>query len=111
MTTDAAARRAAFEQYAKPVREHVESEGGALFDAALVDGRFRGAAALLLLNYLHARSVLIVHDFWPRLDVYMPVLRYYDVVGRTRTVAVLMRKRRLPPGWEGAYIAYANTTV
>ena len=61
-------------------------------DAALVDGRFRAAAALALLPLLSNRSVVLVHDFWTRPAHYAPILRHYDVIGRARTVAALRRK-------------------
>ena len=84
------------------------TSAGVLFDAALVDGRFRLAAALKLLNFVHSESVVFVHDFWMRMG---PVFRYnrlldfYDVIGRARSAVALRRKTQLPHGWERAFEA------
>ena len=79
------------------------------FDAALVDGRFRTAAALKLLPLLHRRSVLIIHDFWPRASKYFEDLSpYYDVIGRTRSVVVLKLKPQLPRDWEARQYAFIH---
>jgi hypothetical protein len=86
------------------------TSAGVLFDAALVDGRFRLAAALKLLNFVHGESVIFVHDFWMRQGKvfrYNRLLEYYDVIGRARSAVALRRKPRtqLPHGWERAFEA------
>ena len=60
-------------------------------DAALVDGRFRYQCALKILPYLHAKSVLLMHDFWLRRD-YHAVLEYYYVIGYARSVVALKNR-------------------
>ena len=83
---------------------------GITFDAALIDGRFRVAATLKLLNHVHADSVIFIHDFWLRLRNYNVVLRYYDVIGRARSAVVLKRKTPslLPDGWQEAHRRHTN---
>lgn len=71
------------------------------FDAALVDGRFRTACSLKLLNYLHEDSVLIIHDFFPRAkSSYHKVLDYFSIIGRSRSVVILKMKKQseMPAG-------------
>jgi len=66
------------------------------YDVALVDGRFRVACALKLLGYLDRKSILFVHDFWERalrLPDYREILKWYDVIGRTRSIAAFRMKR------------------
>jgi hypothetical protein len=100
-------------------------------DAALVDGRLRSPVALKLLNLLSPHATLVVHDFWSRLDhssaissynwnprkdtpkfkqSYGIVLKYYDVLGRDRTVAILRPKpvAERPIGWETAWKEYID---
>jgi len=79
------------------------------FDAALVDGRYRVACALKLLNYLSPESVLFIHDFWNR-PPYHKVFDYYDLVGTARTMVVLKKKsnERLPQGWDSAYRSFIH---
>jgi len=93
---------ATVEKFRQPLRK------GKL-DAALVDGRFRVPVALLLLTYIHDKSVVIIHDFSVR-PSYEPVLRYYDVIGRSRTVVALQRKRpsELPSGWKSAHEQFCH---
>jgi len=79
-----------------------EEEGEFVVDAALVDGRFRALAALKLLRHLRDRSVVFMHDFWHR-PIYLQTIKpFYNVIGRSRSAVVLMRKRpaELPPQWE-----------
>ena len=74
-----------------------------VFDAALVDGRFRVTAALKLLPHLHDRSVLFMHDFWNRRHAADHVVdKFYAVIGRARSVVVLKRKPAgsLPRDWQ-----------
>ena len=63
-------------------------------DIALVDGRFRYQCALKLLPFLHADSVLLMHDFWLRAD-YHAVFDYYYVIGYARSVVALKKKPNL----------------
>ena len=96
------------------------------FDAVLVDGRFRVACALRLLEYLGEGSILIMHDFWfravegftarayrngPKLPGYNIVLKYYDCIGRTRSIAILKKKKTLPADWREIYKSYMNNPV
>ena len=62
------------------------------FDLALVDGRFRVQCALKLLPFLTSDSVVLIHDFWVRIEVYRAVLEYYDVIGYARSVVALKKK-------------------
>ena len=80
----------------------VEDLDHAFFDVALVDGRFRVACALKLLNYLHSNSILFMHDFWVR-QQYHVVLEYYDVIGYARSVVALRKKSILPLGFKTVY--------
>lgn len=62
------------------------------FDAVLIDGRYRAAFAIFVMHLLTRRGVVFVHDFWPRFYEYRSyrrVLSYYEVIGRTRSLAVL----------------------
>eukprot|EP00470_Lotharella_oceanica_P012109 CAMPEP_0170186324 /NCGR_PEP_ID=MMETSP0040_2-20121228/38792_1 /TAXON_ID=641309 /ORGANISM="Lotharella oceanica, Strain CCMP622" /LENGTH=340 /DNA_ID=CAMNT_0010433015 /DNA_START=22 /DNA_END=1044 /DNA_ORIENTATION=- len=82
------------------------------YDAALVDGRYRVACALKLLAWLNENSVLILHDFWERQRrygyEYYHILKYYDVIGRTRSIALLRKKEvsDMPGEGEGHLVAY-----
>ena len=73
-------------------------------DAALVDGRFRAACALKLLHFLNKNGVLFMHDFWLRPE-YHVVLNYYNVIGHSRSIAVLRMKPVLerPADWRRAW--------
>lgn len=67
----------------------------------LIDGRVRLACALYVIRYLTDDSVVVIHDLMPRimsaevvgkrgnLDV---IFKYYDLIGRTRTIAAFRRK-------------------
>jgi hypothetical protein len=57
-----------------------------------VDGRFRVAVALKALWHIDAASVVIIHDWTPRLKEYGPVLQYYDIVDLVDNLVVLARK-------------------
>jgi len=88
------------------------------YDAALVDGRHRVACALKLLAYFDHNSILFMHDFWQRALTgtsiyansarYGIVLDYYDVIGRTRSVAALRKKsiEDMPNGGRNHLDAY-----
>ncbi len=79
------------------------------FDVILVDGRLRLACALKALNFVDEDSIVMIHDFWSRLHHYGPVLRYYDVLGQSRTAVVLRKKTKdLPPDWTTVYQTYTN---
>jgi hypothetical protein len=112
-------------QALEPYIHHVSLLGVAQFDVALVDGRFRVAAALRLLEYFGPESVLIVHDFWlravpgatrrayrhgPRVPGYNILLKYYFCIGRTRSVGVFKKRPVLPGNWREIYKSYMNNT-
>lgn len=88
----------------------VDSIGLPHYDAVFVDGRYRCACALKALNYVDSTSVVIMHDFWSRLHKYKRTLEYYDVIGRSRTVAILRKKKDsdLPEDWKIVYKEYSN---
>eukprot|EP00040_Diaphanoeca_grandis_P007300 m.40421 g.40421 ORF g.40421 m.40421 type:complete len:399 (+) comp18480_c0_seq1:392-1588(+) len=69
----------------------IDNVGIKLFDIALVDGRYRAACALKLLNYIGPKSVVFIHDFFARPKYYI-VFKYYDVIGYARSLVVLRRK-------------------
>ncbi|KAK3279409.1 hypothetical protein CYMTET_12707 [Cymbomonas tetramitiformis] len=87
----------------------IDTFGFSQLDMALVDGRFRVACALKLLNYFHDESVLLIHDFWTR-PQYGDVFRYYDLIGYTYSLAVLRRKnpRYLLEDWRMAWKRYLH---
>lgn len=85
----------------------IENTGTKSFDAALIDGRFRVAAALKLLPYLHDKSVLFMHDFWRRPN-YHAVFDYYDAIGYARSSVALVKKKTLPADWETAYLKHMH---
>jgi len=81
------------------------------YDAILVDGRFRQACALKALNYIDSeRSIVMFHDFWSRWEKYDFVLKYYNPIGRSRTIGILRRKplEELPDGWRTEYKIYST---
>ncbi len=86
----------------------IDSLGQKRFDAVLIDGRLRLACALKALNFVDKNSVVMIHDFWSRLDTYGNVTLYYDVIGQSRTAAVLRKKKddELPEDWATAYQRY-----
>lgn len=75
----------------------MDREEGA-FDVVLVDGRFRVACAAAAYEHLAPHHAVLVHDF-ERLH-YRPLLRIYDVVNITGTLAHLRKKS--PPKSEEA---------
>eukprot|EP00928_Gymnodinium_smaydae_P047514 TRINITY_DN31715_c0_g1_i1.p1 TRINITY_DN31715_c0_g1~~TRINITY_DN31715_c0_g1_i1.p1 ORF type:complete len:130 (+),score=4.81 TRINITY_DN31715_c0_g1_i1:157-546(+) len=89
--------------------EQIDSFGIRHLDAALVNGQYRVACALKLLNYFHKDSVLFVHAFWSR-PQYSVLLEYYDVIGTSSDLVVLRPKRRekLLDGWEIVYRNYLH---
>ena len=62
--------------------------------------------------------MVVVHDFWPRLNPldkdpsksYAPILDYYNVLGYTRSLVVLRRRppQTLPSDWDTAYLRYVG---
>lgn len=78
--------------------------GSDKIDFALVDGRFRVACVLKLLPFIHDNSIVVMHDFWLR-KVYHVVLKYYNVIGHTRSL-VFMRRKAMKPGWHLLYKKY-----
>ena len=54
----------------KPYVDAVETLGIRKFDAVLIDGRARLACALKVLPYLKEDSVVFIHDFYTRADIY-----------------------------------------
>jgi hypothetical protein len=79
------------------------------FDVALVDGRFRVQCALKLLPYLHSESVLLMHDFWVRYNIFKDVLGYYYVIGYARSVVALKKKEGIAKEVESnVYKRYMN---
>ena len=91
--------------YLHAIDEAARSLDPPIFEAALVDGRFRLASALRLLSHTTSESVVIVHDFWGRFHMYNPMLQYYNLLSYTRTLLVLRRKSDvdLPKGWQDVY--------
>lgn len=77
-----------------------------VFDVIMVDGRWRPACAIKVLNYMNEDSVLIIHDFWPR-ESYWKVLEYFEVIGRARTVVVLKAKVEVMK-WDNVSTLYTH---
>lgn len=85
----------AMDIYVNSVSRSTSETNVTKFDAALVDGRFRVQCALKLLPYLDPDSVVLIHDFWVRINAYGVVLEYYDVIGYARSVVALKKKTGL----------------
>ncbi|KAI7837901.1 hypothetical protein COHA_008282 [Chlorella ohadii] len=67
------------------------------FDAVLIDGRFRVACALKILNFLTEGSVVMIHDWKQRKDKYgPPLLEFYEMIEQADKLAVLRRR----PDWD-----------
>eukprot|EP00172_Hildenbrandia_rubra_P002739 Plantae.Rhodophyta-Hildenbrandia_rubra.ctg3826.p3 GENE.Plantae.Rhodophyta-Hildenbrandia_rubra.ctg3826~~Plantae.Rhodophyta-Hildenbrandia_rubra.ctg3826.p3 ORF type:complete len:260 (+),score=41.99 Plantae.Rhodophyta-Hildenbrandia_rubra.ctg3826:410-1189(+) len=77
--------------------DKIDDLGIAKFDAVLIDGRARLAAALKVLPYLKDSSVVILHDTARReKTIYKDIFDHYDVVEKNdggRGLAVLRRKQ------------------
>lgn len=56
------------------------------FDRVFIDGRARLACALKVLPYLKPDSLVFIHDFFSRTNLYGAVLQYYDEVARVLAV-------------------------
>jgi len=67
---------------AKNYVDSVDSLGVEKFDVVFIDGRARAACALRILGYLRPSSLVFIHDFFGRIDLYRGVLQYYDEVAR-----------------------------
>jgi hypothetical protein len=65
-----------------------------------VDGRFRVAVALKALWHIDAGSVVLIHDWPPRVGAYGRVLVYYDIVDEVDELVVLARKAEVD--WDAA---------
>jgi hypothetical protein len=72
-----------FEEYIKSVADF----GVAKFDRVLIDGRARAHVAKYLIthNYLHADSIVFIHDYFNRPYYFDVVKEYYDVLSEMRT--------------------------
>jgi hypothetical protein len=78
-------------------------------DVVLVDGRFRVAVALKALWHIDAASVVLIHDWPPRVGAYGRVLEYYDIVDEMDELVVLARKAEVDWGAAAADLArYVN---
>lgn len=66
----------------KPYVDAVDTLGIRKLDVVFIDGRARMACALKVLPYLKKDSVVFIHDFYTRIDIYKGVLKYYDEVAR-----------------------------
>ena len=69
----------------------MEASGGT-FDLVLVDGRFRAACALKVLQHATARTRVVMHDFTTHRasgDSYRAVLEWYQLVARNGSLVVL----------------------
>ena len=96
--------------YVNSLDTSMAGTGVTKFDVALVDGRFRLQCALKLLPHLNSESVLLMHDFWVRINDYKDVLKYYYVIGYARSV-VALRKIELGLSKDdelNVYIKYMN---
>ena len=71
-----------------------------IVDVVLVDGRFRVAVALKALWHIDAGSVVLIHDWPPRVGAYGRVLVYYDIVDEVDELVVLARKAEVD--WDAA---------
>lgn len=113
----------------------VEKLGVAKIDAALVDGRFRVACALRLLEFIGDDSIVIIHDFWfragpkytqkvaqgdtHRVPGYNIILKYYKCIGRSRSVGVFKRRKQtgvakeeqIPSDWREIYKSYIQNPL
>lgn len=56
------------------------------FDRVFIDGRARLACALKVLPYLKPDSLVFIHDFFSRTNLYGAVLQYYDEIARVLAV-------------------------
>eukprot|EP01083_Nonionella_stella_P084645 234367_1 len=75
-------------------RSYVEVMDGldvSRFDMVLIDGRFRVACALRALKYVDEKSFVVIHDFFDR-PHYHVVLKFYEVVQKSKTLAVLKKR-------------------
>ena len=82
-----------FRPYVDAVADRVSPALGATVNIGLVDGRFRVACALKLLDHVDpARHVVFVHDFLKHRAYYRPLLDYYDVLEWSDSLVALRRK-------------------
>ena len=79
------------------------------YDVVLIDGRFRFATALHVLRVVSQCSVVLIHDFYRRLNAsstgYAGVFEYYDELRRVDNLAVL---RPRPSGLAAARACYSQ---
>ncbi|PRW50975.1 hypothetical protein C2E21_5537 [Chlorella sorokiniana] len=71
----------------------VDTFGQPHYDAVLVDGRYRVACALKALPYLTDASVVLVHDWEERRELYgKPLLQFYETAEQVDRLMVLRRR-------------------
>ena len=82
-------------------KDYIQKAGefGQKFDFVLIDGRARFECAKFILNYLHKKSIVFIHDFYKRgRDRYHEALKYYDVIDEIKntkqTLVVLKPKHQ-----------------
>ena len=71
-------------------------DGPATADLVLVDGRFRIASALSVLNERDHDTIVAIHDFAIR-SRYAPVLQFFDTIETVRNLVVLKAKTGIDP--------------
>jgi len=67
------------------------------FDRVFINGRARMACAIKVLPYLRPNSIVFIHDFFSRPDLYAAVFTYYDEVSRIMSFAAPVPKH-VPQG-------------
>ena len=86
---------------------HALRQSDHTMDVVLIDGRFRIACAAAAYEHLSTKHAVLVHDF--QRVRYRPLLRIYDVVNMSGTLAHLRRKSP-PETAEAARMVQAYVT-
>ncbi len=82
-----------FEEYSSSIFQSVDSK---LIDLVLVDGRFRVACVLKIIQLCHKNSKIkiLIHDFWNR-PQYHIVLKYLVAVTKIDTIGLFSIKKNV----------------
>lgn len=71
----------------------IDSLNHTVYDVVLIDGRFRAACGLKVLDYIDDCSYVFVHDWLTRISRYRILLEFYDEVALLDRLMVLKRRQ------------------